>query len=62
MKIVLPFAYARFLAGLFTNLAAGWFGAILIAPSFEVNLANIPKFLLMGLLFSWFAIKMEELA
>ncbi|MBI4034811.1 MAG: hypothetical protein HY381_00255 [Candidatus Chisholmbacteria bacterium] len=61
MKVVLPVAYARFLSGLFTNLAAAWFAAILIAPSFELTLVDIPRFLLMGLLYSWFAIKMEEL-
>lgn len=60
MKITLPRAYVRFLAGLFTDLAAAWFSAAFIAPAFSVTLTQIVKYCAFGLTFSWFAIKMEK--
>lgn len=56
---------ARFLTGLFTNLAAGWIGVIFIAPNFS-NLANAEDVwsltldIFFAILFSWLAIKFEE--
>lgn len=56
---------ARFFAGLFTNLAAGWIGVIFIAPNFS-DLSKIGDVWVLtfdvffAILFSWLGIKLEE--
>jgi hypothetical protein len=58
-------AETRFLANLFTNISAGWFGVIIITPNF----ADLTRFedvavlifnIISAILFSGFAIRMEE--
>lgn len=61
MKTVLTSPRARFLAGLFTNLAAGWLAALLITPNFVGADFTILTYDVLGVIFcSWLAIKLEE--
>jgi len=38
VTVSLTIAQTRFLAGLFTNLAAGWLGILFITPNFDGDL------------------------
>lgn len=54
-------AQAKFLAGLFTNLAAGWLGALFITPNFLGFHVEFLTYDVLGVtMCSWIAIKLEE--
>lgn len=61
MKITLPRAYVRFLAGLFTDLAAAWFSAAFISPGLSISHWLALEYFLIGLTFSFLAIKMIKI-
>ncbi len=51
---------ARFFANLFTNLAAGWFGAILITPNLENGIFGLTKSIVPAIVCSVIAIQLEK--
>jgi len=59
-KISISLAQAKFFAGLFTNLAAGWLGVIFIAPTFGGDLLVLTEDVFFCIVCSWLAIKFEE--
>lgn len=59
-RISLGVAQTRFLAGLFTNLAAGWLGVLFITPNFNGDLKLLTEDILSVILCSWLALKSEE--
>lgn len=60
MRHYMSLPQAKFLAGLFTNLAAGWYGVVFIAPGFDRNPWILLQDLLFAIVFSWLAVKLEE--
>lgn len=60
MRISLAVAQTRFLASLFTNLAAGWIGVLFITPNFGGDLRLLTQDVGGVILCSWLALKSEE--
>lgn len=55
----------RIISGICGNLAAGWFGLIIIAPGFDFNLnvtdyLTLIKSMIMGILFAWLAFEFDR--
>lgn len=62
---LLTLPQTRFFAGLFTNLAAGWYGLVILTPNFSDlskpnGLWTLLWDIFFAILFSWMAIKFEE--
>ncbi|OGE18021.1 hypothetical protein A2769_01140 [Candidatus Daviesbacteria bacterium RIFCSPHIGHO2_01_FULL_37_27] len=66
MGIIFTKPWLKVLSGLFTNLAAGWFGAVFIVPAFAdtTHLSGIIvliRYLLSGIISLLISVKIEEI-